>query len=152
MTPACLQNWTEIYLSQWDFFANKNNINILFRSPDQEAYMNYTFFCQILDCCLLELDILQYRPRILVAGLLYLTVGLKSSQFPKDTIINVFSRTSRFLFEFDRYNELFLSFLRRLGLEMIEIYPAVQFLSIFFELDEGVVVPKGDVEKLMMVG
>lgn len=52
---------------------------------------------QILDCAMLDIQTLQYRPKIIVFSLLYLVLGKNLGEYQNINIINDFPRTSRFL-------------------------------------------------------
>ncbi len=68
---------------------------------------------QILDCMILDVQTLQYKPRALLASLFYLLIGKYYEQFTDDQIIKHFPKSSIYLLDDEyAYNDLFADFLR----------------------------------------
>ena len=144
--PPTLQTWTDIYLSQWDYFIENlqenedslfsEGVKILFRKPDEQSYVHYRDFTQVLDAAVLHVETLQYKPRVLIASLLFLLLGIYYKIFTKNEIIHEFRYTSQFLFTFQEYNHFFSEFLENyFGFTLYELLPTIQYLSQFFEIE-----------------
>ena len=72
---------------------------------------------QLLDCAILDIQTVQYKPKILVCSMLYLILGKELGEFSKKKIINEIPKTSLFFLEETPYNTLFNMFIEmRLGL------------------------------------
>ena len=66
---------------------------------------------QLLDCAMLDVQTLQYTPRVLILSLLFLVLGMRETivgrelgEFSKKQITNDFPRTSRFLLDQTPFN------------------------------------------------
>lgn len=46
-----------------------------FKKIDNDSYKNYRQMMQLLDCAILDIQTVQYKPKILVISLLYLLLG-----------------------------------------------------------------------------
>ena len=66
---------------------------------------------QILDCSMLDIQTVQYKPKILVCSLLYLFLAKEFQEFTKKRIVTELPRTSRFFLEETDFNNLFRHFL-----------------------------------------
>lgn len=51
---------------------------------------------QILDCAILDIQTVQYKPKILVCSMIYLILGKKLGEFSKERILKEFPATSLF--------------------------------------------------------
>lgn len=150
--PPIMQTWVDIYLSQWDYFidnceknqlAFSDGVKIFFRKADEESYLHYRDFTQILDIAVLSVETLQYKKRVIVASLLFLLAGLYFKIFLKNDITEEFSCTSKFLFDFPLFNNFFSGFLENyFGFGLYELLPTIQFLSQFFEAEFLYELPK----------
>lgn len=68
--------------------------------------------------------------------MLYLKIGIYSETFEKEKVCKEFSKTSRFLFEYEDLNSVFAEFLNKfMQLTMVEIFPTIQFWSEFFSVE-----------------
>ena len=146
LNPPTLQNWTDIYLAQWDYFIDNcdeneelafvDGVKKFFRKPEEQSYIHYRDFTQILDAAALDYRTLQYKPRVLIASLLFLLLGSYYKVFTKNEIIEEFTETSKFLFNFPQYNLFFSEFLENyFGFTLYEMLPTIQYLSQFFEME-----------------
>ena len=67
---------------------------------------------QILDLMILDIQTLQYKPRALIASLMYLLIGKYFHCFTVEEIIKYFPHRSVYLLDDDyAYNDLFANFL-----------------------------------------
>lgn len=90
---------------------------------------------QILDCAILDIQTVQYKPKILVCSILYLILGKELGEFNKKRIANEFPKTSTYFVDESHFNTLFTTFIENcLGLQMFELLPSVQYLASFFNL------------------
>lgn len=108
-----------------------------FKVPNEESYLLFREFMQILDNMLLDIEILQYKPRALVASLMYLILGKDLQEFSTQQIIEEFPFTSNYLIsnkiKFNFVYSRFLSYC--FGFELFELLPTIQFVSTFFGLN-----------------
>lgn len=129
-------------MNQWDLFveseAAKNfKISIKqFKIPNEESYLMFREFMQILDNILLDSQTLQYKPRVLIASLMYLILGKTFREFTLEQIIQEFPFTSNYLISNKiKFNLVFSSFLSFcFGYEIFELLPTIQYASLFFGL------------------
>jgi hypothetical protein len=90
---------------------------------------------QLLDCAILDIQTVQYKPKVLVVSLLYLLLGKEFNEFSKKKIVNEFPRTSTYFLEETAFNNMFAYFLSEsFALQMREILPSVQYLATYFGL------------------
>ena len=146
LNPPTLQNWTDIFLTQWDLYMEGcdsseslgfvDGERMYFRKSDEQSYVHYRDFTQIIDVTMLHSDSLQYKPRALVASLLFLLIGEYYKIFTKKEIIHEFSASSKFLFNFPQYSFFLSEFLENyLGFTLYEMLPTIQYLTQFFEIE-----------------
>lgn len=50
-----------------------------------------------IDCCYLDIETLNYKPRMVVASFMYLTLALEYEQFTKEFIYYEIPKTSKFI-------------------------------------------------------
>lgn len=72
-------------MQQWDLFldtkAQVQDEYFLMHEPkyfkrvDEDSYRSYRQVMQILDCAILDIQTVQYKPKILVCSMLYLILG-----------------------------------------------------------------------------
>lgn len=87
MFPPTVFNWLNLSMSLWDEFlssylsqlpAPPSNLEaelIHFKQSNQHSYKRYRETMQVLDVAYLDVGVLRYSPRHIVAGLLYLMVS-----------------------------------------------------------------------------
>jgi len=68
-----------------------------YKKIDSDSYKNYRQMMQLLDCAILDIQTVQYKPKILVISLLYLLLGKEFNEFSKKKIVNEFPRTSTYI-------------------------------------------------------
>ena len=143
--PITLQTWTDIFLTQWDLYiesCDQNDLGfvegerIYFRKSDEQSYVHYRDFTQIIDVVMLDYETLQYKQRVMVASLLFLLLGDYYKIFTKKEIVQEFGNTSKVLFNFPQYTFLFSEFLENyLGFTLYEMLPTIQYLIQFFDVE-----------------
>ena len=103
---------------------------------NEQSYLRYRVLMQLIDCALLDITTLQYKPRALLASLLYLLIGKSFKQFTTEQIVEIFPHSSMYLLDAeDCYNDLFSHFLiYSFGFQLIDLLPNVQYISTFFQL------------------
>jgi len=131
-------------MNQWDLFVenpqNLSNVKLpikLFKLPNEESYLLFREYMQILDNLVLEIQTLQYKPRALIASLLYLILGKNLKQFSLQQILEEFPFTSNFLINNKiKFNYVFSTFLTFcFGFEIFELLPTIQYVATFFALN-----------------
>lgn len=91
---------------------------------------------QLLDCVMLDIETLKYKPRALILSFIYLIIGKSYQQFSIKQICEEMSKCNIHLLSREfLYNDLFSNFLDcSLGAELTELIPYIQFASKFFSL------------------
>ena len=86
LNAPTISMWANKVMQQWDLFLD--NTNILqddfflthepkyFKKIDEQSYKNYRHMMQYLDCSILDIQTVQYKPKTLVCSLLYLILGI----------------------------------------------------------------------------
>ena len=92
---------------------------------------------QILDNIVLDVDMLQYKPRAIIASLMYLILGKSFKEFNLKQILEQFPFTSNYLISHKiQFNYIFSEFLSFcFGFDIFELLPTIQFVSTFFGLN-----------------
>lgn len=91
---------------------------------------------QIIDCALLDIQILQHKNRPIALSVMYLVLGLSFGQFTQEQICQRFAYTMEFLDPGYMLNEIFADYLMNaLGYSMDEIAPTIQYMSSFFSIE-----------------
>ena len=80
--------WANKLMQQWDLFISSNPSDLsgpsdyflnrerkYFKRADDESYTTYRQVMQILDGAILDIQTVQYKPKILVCSILYLILG-----------------------------------------------------------------------------
>lgn len=84
LNPPTLNMWANKIMQQWDLSLEAGLQNARFfqsRPPkyfkrvDEDSYKHFRQVMQILDCVILDIQTVQYKPKILVCSLLYLILG-----------------------------------------------------------------------------
>ena len=131
-------------MNQWDLFIeNPQNIRSLkfplrlFKLPNEESYLLFREYMQILDNIILDIQTLQYKPRALIASLMYLILGKNMKEFTLKQIIDQFPFTSNYLISNKiKFNYVFSEFLTFcFGFEIFELLPTIQYVATFFGLN-----------------
>lgn len=77
--------WANKLMQQWDLFLEASpNVEDcfpgqqipFFKRLDEDSYKNYRQVMQILDCSMMDIQTVQYRPKILASSVLYLILGI----------------------------------------------------------------------------
>jgi hypothetical protein len=80
-----------------EYFAS--NQPPYFKKMDEKSYTNFRTMMQLLDCAILDIQTVQYKPKILVCSMLYLIIGKELGEFSKKKVINEIPKTSLFFLE-----------------------------------------------------
>lgn len=136
-------------MTQWDLYIEnspyaKNHPLILasteglinFKQPNEKSYARFREIMQIIDCAVLDIQTLQYKPRTLIAAFMYLTIGKHYKQFTVEQIYEEFPSSSLYLLDQEyAFNDLFGDFLLySFGFQLIDLLPSIQYASTFFKL------------------
>lgn len=135
--------WSNWYMSQWDLFIESPAATELkisskqFKLPNEDSYLLFREFMQILDNIILDSQTMQYKPRALIASIMYLILGKNYREFTVDQILKEFPFTSNYLISNKiKFNLVFSSFLSFcFGYEIFELLPTIQYVSLFFGLN-----------------
>lgn len=143
-TPPTYAMWANWYMNQWDIYIATNeyamthhvlqqNPGLTFKTSDECAYSRFREVLQILDMVLLDHNCLQYKPRGLVAAVMYLILGIATKEFDVQRICTEFPFTSNgFLDPNSMFNLLFMDFLYlSFGFQLHDLAPTVQYVAPF---------------------
>ena len=143
-TPPTYAMWANWYMNQWDIYITTNEYalnhqiikihpELTFKSSNEISYARFREVMQILDLIILDYNSLQYKPRGLIASILYLIIGIHVDEFTIAMIWQNFTFSSNaFLNEDIEYNILFTDFLElSFGFQIHELAPTIQFVSSF---------------------
>ena len=85
LNPPTINMWANKLMQQWDLFMESNPFPLqdyftshtqqYFKKIDDLSYQNYRTVMQILDCAILDIQTVQYKPKILVCSIIYLVLG-----------------------------------------------------------------------------
>lgn len=89
---------------------------------------------QLLDITLLDVQTLQYKPRIIVASLMYIILGNGFRQFELEQIVETFPNSSLYLLDQNfAFNDFFAQFLvYHFGINLEDLLPTIQYTSSYF--------------------
>jgi len=146
-TPPTYAMWANWYMNQWDIYITTNeyalsnpiiqsNQDITFKTSNESAYARFREIMQILDLIILDHTWLQYKPRGLVASVMFLIVGIHVGEFDLEMIWNEFVYTSNKFLDHDSiYIMLFMDFLYlSFGFQLHDLAPTVQYVSSFMSI------------------
>jgi cyclin E len=91
-TPPTYAMWANWYMNQWDIYISTNeyamNHEVIQRTPDltfktsnETAYARFREVMQIVDLVVLDYSHLQYKPRGLIASILFIILGIHVGEF-----------------------------------------------------------------------
>lgn len=86
-------------MQQWDIYLEENDYAkthtllalkpaVFFKKTDETAFKNYSQIMQLVDCSILDIQTMQYKPKILVLSFLYLVLGKEFGEFHVKDIYN----------------------------------------------------------------
>jgi len=86
LNPPTLSTWANRFMLQWDTYLEQNpyarNHQIFMRHPhkffkkwDDESYKLYRTVMQLLDFASLDIQSVQYQPKLVVCAFMYLILG-----------------------------------------------------------------------------
>ena len=149
INPPTYYMWSNWLMSQWDLYIDHSNYaknhqikrkfqntSSHFKQPKEESYALFRELMQLIDCSLLDVESLQYKPRALILSFLYLVLGKNYQQFDEVQIIEQmpFCNSNLLNKEFI-FNDLFANFaFCCMGAELFELLPYIQYCSKFFGL------------------
>lgn len=157
LTPPTVSTWANWYMNQWDLYiersqyaqghplvmANGDDL-IQFKQSNQKSYVRFREMMQIIDCITLDAKTLQYKPRALIASIMYVLLGKYFKNFTAQQIFEEFPRNSRYLLDSDcAFNELFGNFLiYSFGFELTDLLPTIQYIATYIRLPISLELPK----------
>lgn len=109
---------------------------IQFKQPNEKSYARFREMMQLIDCTILDIQTLQYKPRALVASFMYIILGKHFKQFTVQQIFEEFPKSSLYLIDQQHmFNDLFGDFLiYSFGFQLADLLPTIQYASTFFKL------------------
>ena len=131
-------------MNQWDLFIENQTspLRYSFKKTDEKSYAMFREVMQILDSVVLDVDTLQYQPRILVASVMYLILSMHYDVLDIEAIVNRVGYYSDYL-EPNEFNEMFAMFLEQsFSFELAELLPTIQYVSDIFKVPFAYDIPK----------
>ncbi|CAD8072798.1 unnamed protein product [Paramecium primaurelia] len=128
--------WIEFYTNQWDNF-NKD-IQKKFRANNTASYKLILKLQAYIDCCYLDIQTLNYKPRTLVASFMYLILAIEYQQFTKEQIYYEIPKNSKFILVDSQksFNKLFTEFVQfSFGFNLVDLIDVIKYASKFIMLD-----------------
>ena len=91
---------------------------------------------QLIDCSILDVETLQYKPRALILSFIYLVIGKSYKQFTDKQIAEEMCKCNANLLSKEYlFNDLFANFLEfSIGADICELLPYIQYCSKLFNL------------------
>lgn len=147
ITPPTYAMWCNWYMNQWDIYITTNEYavnheitqnaeDLTFKTSNESAYSRFREILQIMDLMILDNNWLRYKPRGLVASIMFLILGLHTGEFDIERIWTEFVYTSSgFLDPNSLYNQLFMDFLYlSFGFQLHDLAPTIQYVSTFMSI------------------
>lgn len=110
---------------------------------------------QLLDCATLDIQTVQYQPKLLVCAFIYLVLGHGMGIFTQEEIWREFPTSSLYLLDQENlFNDLFMEFLQKsFNVMLIDLLPTVQYCATYYGLTlnfEDPITPQGsDVDDIV---
>jgi hypothetical protein len=115
----------------------------LFKQPNSQSYTKFREIMQIIDTAILDVETLQHKDRVLVASVMYLTLGKHLGVFSIEQIVSEFPYGSQYILAQTSFNLLYHGFLEfAFGFPIIDIIPTVKYAALFFSLPLVLDAPK----------
>jgi hypothetical protein len=146
-TPPTYAMWANWYMNQWDIYISANEYakthdviqnvpDLTFKTSNESAYSRFREIMQIMDLMVLDHSWLLYKPRGLIASIMYLILGIHVGEFDVQKIWNEFVYTSdAFLDPNSLYNQLFIDFIfLSFGFQLYDLAPTIQYVSSFMSI------------------
>jgi hypothetical protein len=97
-------------MSQWDIFLNSHDYGkvhplfnskerVFFKQVDQKSYTMFRELMQLIDCSVIDIQTVQYKPRLLVCSFMYLLIGRELKIFNCKEIVEEFPCSSLYLLD-----------------------------------------------------
>lgn len=144
-------------MNQWDLYVERSEYAqshplvlsqgselIQFKQSNQKSYARFREMMQLMDCAVLDAQTLQYKPRALIASIMYVLLGKYFKQFSAQQIFEEFPRNSSYLLDkTSAFNDLFGNFLTySFGFELTDLLPSIQYISTYIKLPLILDLPK----------
>ena len=157
MTPPTLNTWANWYMNQWDLYVERSAFAqshpliqaikedlIQFKQSNQKSYGRYRELMQMIDCAVLDAQTLQYKPRALIASVMYVLLGKYFNQFNSNQMFEQFPNNNYYLVDkTSQFNQLFGNFLSySFGFELNDLLPSVQYVATYVKLPLSLEMPK----------
>jgi len=146
-TPPTYAMWANWYMNQWDIYISTNEYamsheviqrtpDLTFKTSNETAYARFREVMQIVDLVVLDYSHLQYKPRGLIASILFIILGIHVGEFDIQRIWNEFPYTSSgFLNPNSMFNMLFMDFIfLSFGFQLHDLAPTIQYVSTFMSI------------------
>ncbi|CAD8072737.1 unnamed protein product [Paramecium sonneborni] len=128
--------WIEFYTNQWDNFMTDTQKQ--FRANNTASYKLILKLQAYIDCCYLDIQTLNYKPRTLVASFMYLILAIEYQQFTKEQIFYEIPKTSKFILLDSQksFNKLFTEFVQfSFGFNLVDLIEVIKYAAKFIMLD-----------------
>jgi hypothetical protein len=134
-------------MNQWDIYVTTNQYatvnplvqsceDLTFKSSNETAYARFREVMQLIDAMVLDHTSMQYKPRAVIASVMFLVLGIHVGEFDIEMICNEFVFSSnRFLSLNSMYSQLFIDFLYlSFGFDLHDLAPTIQYVSSFMSI------------------
>jgi len=143
-------NQWDLYIEHSEYAKNHslikaNKIELMqFKQSNQKSYAKFRELMQLIDCTVLDIQTLQYKPRVLIASMMYILLGKYFKNFTSNQIFEQFPRNSFYLLDkTSEFNDLFGNFLLySFGFELNDLLPSIQYTSTYVRLPISLDLPK----------
>ena len=144
-------------MNQWDLYLERSEFAqkhplvisqgedlIQFKQSNQKSYARFREMMQLIDCAMLDIQTLQYKPRAIIASVMYVLLGRYLKQYTTQQIFEEFPRNSCYLLDkTSSFNDLFGNFLLySFGFEISDLLPSIQYVSTYIRLPINLDLPK----------
>jgi hypothetical protein len=142
--PPTINMWANWYMNQWDLYIESFAIDDkhYFKKPDEKSYAMFREVMQIVDLAILDIDTLQYQPRVLIASCIYLVLSVHYDVLSTEEVYKKVPYFSEYI-EPSEFNNTFASFLTQsFSFELPELLPSIQYIGSLFELPFSYDIPQ----------
>lgn len=145
LNPPTVAMWANKIMQQWDLFLEESDYGrnhplakqeIFFKKVSKKSLCFFLQVMQVLDCCTIEVQSLQYKQKPLVCSVIYLVLKKEIEGVTIKKIVEEYPRSSNYLLDDSNpLNDLFRAFVEyTFGFLLFDLLPTIQYCSTFFAL------------------
>eukprot|EP00825_Cyclidium_porcatum_P010911 TRINITY_DN15575_c0_g1_i1.p1 TRINITY_DN15575_c0_g1~~TRINITY_DN15575_c0_g1_i1.p1 ORF type:complete len:153 (-),score=20.94 TRINITY_DN15575_c0_g1_i1:247-705(-) len=103
---------------------------IFYKKKDTEkSYSRYLEFANLVDACVLDIESLNYDPKMLILSILYIISGMYMKTFTFYQVKQEFIQKPQVILDDSPYNQIFAKFLQYFNLTTTRLLQCIQFVS-----------------------